>query len=81
MMEQNNIFAILSPSTVDSAPIGLNSTGNPIMNLPWTHAGLPVINIPTGNSSAGLPLGLQIVGKYGADEELIGITKNIEKCV
>jgi Asp-tRNA(Asn)/Glu-tRNA(Gln) amidotransferase A subunit family amidase len=81
LIEKNNISAILSPSTVDSAPIGLDSTGNPIMNLPWTQAGLPVINIPTGNSNEGLPLGLQIVGKYGADEELLETAKEIEKCV
>lgn len=79
LMDNHNIDAILSPSAPGPAPVGLGSTGDPIMNLPWTHAGLPVINIPSGVSSDKLPYGLQITGKFRFDEQLLQITKKIKK--
>jgi Asp-tRNA(Asn)/Glu-tRNA(Gln) amidotransferase A subunit family amidase len=81
LMDNHCIDAILSPSAPSTAPAGLESTGDPIINLPWTHAGLPVINIPSGMSSDKLPYGLQITGKYGFDEQLLQITKKIKKCI
>lgn len=79
LMDNHTIDAILSPSAPSSAPVGLESTGDPVMNLPWTHAGLPVINIPSGMSSDKLPYGLQITGKHGFDEQLLQITKELKK--
>jgi Asp-tRNA(Asn)/Glu-tRNA(Gln) amidotransferase A subunit family amidase len=68
----------ISPSTVGPAPKGLESTGDPVMNLPWTQAGLPVINLPAGKHQFGLPLGLQLVGKWYKDEALLFWAKEIE---
>jgi len=34
---------------------------------PWTMAGLPVISVPVGFSAAGLPMGMQLIGKRHAD--------------
>jgi Asp-tRNA(Asn)/Glu-tRNA(Gln) amidotransferase A subunit family amidase len=48
------------------------------MNLPWTQAGLPVINLPAGKHQFGLPLGLQLVGKWYKDEALLFWAKEIE---
>lgn len=78
LMDSHNIDAILSPSAPSPAPVGLESTGDPVMNLPWTHAGLPVINIQSGMSSDKLPYGLQITGKHGFDEQLLQITKELK---
>ena len=50
---------------------GLESTGDPSMQLPWTHAGLPVVTLPWGTSANGLPLGLQLVARYTDDERLL----------
>jgi Asp-tRNA(Asn)/Glu-tRNA(Gln) amidotransferase A subunit family amidase len=61
----------ICPSTVGPAPKGLESTGDPILNLPWTQAGLPVINLPAGHSEEGLPLGLQLVANWYQDESLL----------
>jgi Asp-tRNA(Asn)/Glu-tRNA(Gln) amidotransferase A subunit family amidase len=41
------------------------------MNIPWTYAGLPTISLPAGMDSSGLPLGIQLVGHYAKDEELV----------
>lgn len=69
----------ISPSTIGPAPKGLESTGDPIMNLPWTQAGLPAINLLIGKNQEGLPLGLQLVGNWYKDESLLFWATDIEK--
>jgi Asp-tRNA(Asn)/Glu-tRNA(Gln) amidotransferase A subunit family amidase len=59
------------PSAPGPAPEGIQTTGDPKMNLPWTHAGMPVITLPAGRAENGLPLGLQFVAPFGADEYLV----------
>ncbi len=61
----------ICPAAPGPAPKGIGSTGNPIMNLPWTYMGLPAITVPAGKAANGLPLGLQIVGHWMADETLL----------
>jgi Asp-tRNA(Asn)/Glu-tRNA(Gln) amidotransferase A subunit family amidase len=68
----------LSPSAPGAAPLGLESTGNPVMNLPWTHAGLPTLTLPSGHSAGGMPLGLQVAGSFNEDEELLALGMLIE---
>lgn len=74
----NNIDLWVCPSTIGTAPKGLESTGDPVMNLPWTQAGLPALNLPAGNSQEGLPLGLQVVGNWYEDESLLFWAKDLE---
>jgi len=76
-MERFGLSALVTPASVGPAPRGLESTGDPIMNLPWTHAGLPVVSIPSGMSE-GLPVGLQIVGSWMGDERLLRVAERIE---
>ncbi len=75
----HNIDLWISPSTVGPAPKGLDSTGDPVMNLPWTQAGLPTMNLPAGKNQDGLPLGLQIVGNWYKDESLLFWAKELQK--
>ncbi len=71
-MDEAGIDFWLTPSAPGVAPHGLRSTGNPIMNLPWTHAGMPALTLPTGTDpTTGLPLGTQFVARRGADEALV----------
>ena len=71
LMAAHGIDAWVSPAATGPAPEGLGSTGDPSMNLPWTHAGLPVVTVPAGRTRDGRPLGLQIAGRFGADEALL----------
>ena len=79
LMEQHGLTALVAPSAVGPAPEGLDSTGDPIMNLPWTHCGLPTINIPTELSVTGLPLGLQVIGGWQQDEALLQLASRVEE--
>jgi Asp-tRNA(Asn)/Glu-tRNA(Gln) amidotransferase A subunit family amidase len=70
-MAKKGIDLWVCPSAPGPAPEGIQATGDPKMNLPWTHAGMPVITLPAGRAEKGLPLGLQFVAPFGADEYLI----------
>jgi Asp-tRNA(Asn)/Glu-tRNA(Gln) amidotransferase A subunit family amidase len=71
LMAQHGLSAWISPSALGTAPATLESTGDPIMNLPWTYAGFPALNLPAGFLENGLPLGLQIVVGWQQDEKLL----------
>ncbi|MGY8826308.1 MAG: amidase [Candidatus Latescibacterota bacterium] len=70
-MSKEGIDLWVSPAARGAAPKGIESTGDPVMNLPWTHAGLPALTLPAGSALNGLPLGMQCVAAFGADEELL----------
>jgi len=79
LMNEHGISLWLSPSAPGPAPHGLDSTGSPIMNLPWSYAGLPTITLPGGFAANGLPLGLQLTGGWYADEALFAAAITIEE--
>ena len=70
-MQQTGAELIVSPATTTTAPRGIESTGSPLMSLPWTNAGLPSLTIPTGMDENGLPFGMQVTAPFGFDEYLL----------
>jgi Asp-tRNA(Asn)/Glu-tRNA(Gln) amidotransferase A subunit family amidase len=80
-MYENNIDLWISPPSIGPAPKGLDNTGDPAMNLPWTQAGFPAVNIPVEKGPDGLPIGLQVTGKWNMDEELLVWAEDIEQVV
>jgi Asp-tRNA(Asn)/Glu-tRNA(Gln) amidotransferase A subunit family amidase len=81
LMDEHQLDLWLSPSTIGPAPKGLGSTGDPVMNLPWTHSGLPTLNLPSGFNAEGLPLGVQVAGRWYADETLMDWAADMEPIV
>lgn len=65
--------AIVTIPTTGEAPEGLSSTGDAAFNSLWTQAGLPAVTIPSGRGPRGLPLGLQVVGRYRDDERVLKV--------
>ncbi|MGE0330714.1 MAG: amidase [Ramlibacter sp.] len=63
--------AILCPAALGAAPVGLASTGNPVMQTIWSFGGLPSLNLPLLNSGDGMPLGVQAVGAFMNDARLL----------
>ena len=76
-MDESGIDAWLCPPAPGTAPRGVSSTGNPALNLPWTHAGMPAATVPAGLLD-GMPLGLQVAGRFGSDEQLLAIAALLE---
>ena len=70
-MNEAEIDLWVSPAATGPAPSGIDTTGDPVMNLPWTQAGLPAISLPAGVDERGLPLGFQVVGRFWTDEALL----------
>jgi aspartyl-tRNA(Asn)/glutamyl-tRNA(Gln) amidotransferase subunit A len=63
-----DIDVLLLPTTTTAVPAIKDASANPLALSPENTAfanyyGLPVISVPCGFDSNGLPLGLQIVGK------------------
>ncbi|WP_274913629.1 amidase [Streptomyces sp. WZ-12] len=71
----------IAPAATGPAPADLATTGSSIMCLPWSNAGLPSLSLPAGRAADGLPLGLQLVGRSGADEELLSWAAGIERAL
>jgi Asp-tRNA(Asn)/Glu-tRNA(Gln) amidotransferase A subunit family amidase len=71
---------ILTPSAPGAAPHGLTSTGNPMFNRLWTLMGTPCVNVP-GFRDNGLPLGIQIVGRFGRDRLALEAALFVERAI
>jgi Asp-tRNA(Asn)/Glu-tRNA(Gln) amidotransferase A subunit family amidase len=72
--------AILTPSAPGAAPFGLGSTGDPVFNRLWTQMGTPCVNVPV-SSDDELPLGLQIVGRFGRDHAALEAALFLERAI
>ena len=62
--------AILTPAAPGEAPAG-EATGNPIFCTTWTYLGTPAVTVPLLRGEAGLPMGVQLVGRRGNDARLL----------
>ena len=73
--------ALLTPATPTTAPSGLSATGDRRFQIPWTFAGVPAINVPSGLDRSGLPVGIQLVGALLAEERLLATAYWCEKAL
>jgi Asp-tRNA(Asn)/Glu-tRNA(Gln) amidotransferase A subunit family amidase len=78
LMDRYDLDLWLCPAAVGSAPPGLESTGDPVMSLPWTHSGLPTVCLPSGFDTDGLPFALQVIGRWYEDESLLDWAAEME---
>ncbi|CAK7058910.1 MAG: Glutamyl-tRNA(Gln) amidotransferase subunit A [Desulfovibrio sp.] len=78
VMNAHGLTAFAAPSAVGEADKGLLATGDPCMSTPWTHAGMPSVTVPIGVGPQGLPLGVQLVGRFADDGVLLALAEYLE---
>ena len=72
------VDVILTPSATGAAPKGLSSTGSPLFNKLWTLTGNPCVNVPGVTDAAGLPLGVQVLARFGRDRMALSAASWLE---
>lgn len=70
---------LVTPSSTGEAPEGLDSTGNPVMNRVWTLLHVPCISVPVARGPLGLPVGLQVVGRFADDARTLAAAKWVQE--
>ncbi|WP_264050273.1 amidase [Methylobacterium flocculans] len=71
-----DVDAILTVSAPGRAPAGLGTTGDARYNRLWTLMGVPCVTVPV--PSDGLPLGVQVVARFGDDGRALAVARMIE---
>jgi Asp-tRNA(Asn)/Glu-tRNA(Gln) amidotransferase A subunit family amidase len=46
---------------------------------PWSMTGMPALGMPAGFDARGLPAGIQLVGRPGADADVLGLARAYEE--
>ncbi len=73
--------AVLVPATPQTAPAGIEATGDPRFIGPWTALGGPVVSLPAGEDAAGLPIGCMLAGRPGEDRSFARLSCRLAEAV
>jgi len=79
MMDKHGIDFWICPSSNGPAPRGDRPTGYGAMTALWSYAGLPCVSLPGAKTEKGLPLGLQLVGRFECDEALLDCARYVHR--
>ncbi len=66
---------LLTASAQGEAPMGLESTGDPVFNRNWTLLHVPCVTIPFNLGPNGMPVGVQLVAQPGEHGRLLSAAK------
>ncbi len=72
---------VITFSSPGAAPAGLGSTGNSRFNRLWTLMGDPCVNVPGFVNDAGLPVGVQVISRFGEDQKALSVAAFVEKAI
>jgi Asp-tRNA(Asn)/Glu-tRNA(Gln) amidotransferase A subunit family amidase len=73
----DGLDVLLTPSAPGEAPVGLGATGDPVFNRLWTALGVPCISVPGLTGPMGMPVGVQVVGRWGDDRRALAASAAI----
>jgi Asp-tRNA(Asn)/Glu-tRNA(Gln) amidotransferase A subunit family amidase len=74
----DDVDALLTFSAPGAAPKGLASTGETHFNKLWTLMGVPCVNIPAYVADGGLPVGVQVIARFGNDAGALKVARFVE---
>jgi Asp-tRNA(Asn)/Glu-tRNA(Gln) amidotransferase A subunit family amidase len=77
----DDVDVLLTLSAPGAAPKGLSSTGDPRFNRLWTLMGVPCVNVPAYVAEGGLPVGVQVVARFGADAQALAAARFVEEAL
>jgi Asp-tRNA(Asn)/Glu-tRNA(Gln) amidotransferase A subunit family amidase len=66
---------LLCPAATGEAPVGLDSTGDPVMSAYWSLLRVPAATIPCAHGPAGMPMGIQLLAPMDHDEALLALVE------
>lgn len=69
------------PAAPGPAPHGLAWTGDPKYISPWTALGGPIVTVPVGKTSSGLPIGCLLSGRPGTDLDMCRHARTLAELV
>ena len=73
--------AVLTFSAPGEAPEGHATTGSPVFNRLWTLAGTPCVNVTGLTGATGLPIGVQVVGRFARDKATLNAAHFLERAI
>jgi Asp-tRNA(Asn)/Glu-tRNA(Gln) amidotransferase A subunit family amidase len=76
-----DVDVLLTFAAPGAAPKGLASTGDPRFNRLWTLMGLPCVNVPATIADGGLPVGVQVIARFGDDAGALAAARFVEKAL
>lgn len=77
----DEVDVLLTFSAPGVAPKGLASTGDPRFNRLWTLMGVPCVNIPAYVADGGLPVGVQVIARFGNDAGALKAARFVEEAL
>jgi len=72
--------ALLVPAAPGEAP-AIASTGDPVFNRMWSLLGVPALTLPVAKGPNDLPLGVQLIGRYDHDLDLLEVARALEPLI
>jgi Asp-tRNA(Asn)/Glu-tRNA(Gln) amidotransferase A subunit family amidase len=76
-----NFDVLMTPAARGTAPEGIATTGDPVMNGPWTLSDFPTMTLPHALAQNQLPIAVQLTGAPLQEAALLDIAARIEAAI
>ncbi len=73
VFSEDGVDVLLTYAAPGAAPAGLDHTGDSRFNRLWTLMGVPCVTLPVDRTPAGLPVGVQVIARFGDDGRALAV--------